>query len=194
MTDTITSLELAQRMIDDGETAQALEVIIEIARTAEADSAAGRWLIGDAANLVATAYGKNSMKQFSMQTGIAYSTARQYKQMSAFYTPDTRVALDNIGYSHMREAMKLGDDALSFLAEASANDWTVEKCKLEIRERIGKPAPPAKLLDGEACVESVNMSNGRVVVFLSPGLDMGALADLANKLVVVKFYEHREAA
>ncbi|MCA0455687.1 MAG: hypothetical protein LCI00_17050 [Chloroflexi bacterium] len=189
----ITPLELVNRLLDNGERDRALEVINEIARSAETDSAAGRWLIGDLANIVTTAYGKNSVKTFAIEAGIAYSTARQYKQMSAFYEVDMRYQLKNIGYSHMRAAMALGDDALSFLAEASANGWTVEKCKVEVRERIGKPAPPAKLLEGEACVQSVDIGTGRVVLMLTPGLDMGALGNLANQLVNVKFYE-KEAA
>lgn len=196
MTDSITPLQLVERMIDAGETTQALEVIVEIAKTAEADGATGRWLIGDLANVVTKVYGKNSMKTFATQTGIAYSTARQYKSMSAFYTIDTRVALaelSNIGYSHMREAMKLGESAQAFLVEASKQDLTVEALKVEITKRLGKPAPAKKLLDGEACVQSVDMGTGRVVLMLTPGLDMGALADLENKLIRVKFFEAEAA-
>lgn len=190
MTD-ITAIEAVQRIIADG--GDGFGAILALAESAEKDTTVTRWFLGDLAGLVQKEYGKNRLDDFAKKAGIAVSTARKYRNMSAFYQNDIRDCFEHISYTHFEIAKRFKDDAVVFLTEATNNLWTVEESKVQAIKRAGKPAPPRKLLDAECCVDSFDIVDGRLVLMVAPGIDGLSVTDLVGRDMRVKFYESEAA-
>lgn len=186
----ITPLEAVQRIIDTG--GDGYGAAVSLAMSAEGDMSARRFLLGDLALLVRSSYGKNRMADFATKAGIARSTMSQYKGMSEFYPSDFRYVYENLSYSHLRIAKQFKEDAYEFLAEASYSGWTVEQAQIKATERLGKPMPPIKLLDAEGCIQSIDLTNGLLVIALAPGVDGLQLQGLQGRDVTVKIFETTE--
>jgi hypothetical protein len=189
MTD-ITPIEAVQKIIDEG--GNGYEAALALAMSAEGDMSQRRFLLGDLALLIKSAYGKNRILDFATKAGIARSTMSQYKNVAAFYEPDTRYLFDNLSYAHFRCAMRLKERAFSFLEDCSANSYTVEQAQIEVTKILGKPLPPLKLLDALGCIQSVDLTNGLLVIALAPGVDGLQLEGLVNQTVNVKIFETSE--
>ena len=105
------------------------EAMVALGASDEEEMAVRRWRHGDLAMRVEKRYGDKTLSRFASEIGIKYPTLKQRWQMSNFYQPDTRYLFENVGYSHYREAMKLGsmERALWALEKASRRDWPVWK-------------------------------------------------------------------
>lgn len=110
MTD-ITPLEAVERIISEG--GDGYQAALALAMSAEGDMFSRRFLLGDLALLIKSAYGKNRISQFATAAGIARSTLAQYKSVSQFYPEETRYIYPNVGYAMYREAMRLKERAFS---------------------------------------------------------------------------------
>ena len=183
----ITPIEAIQRLLDEG--GDAYQDIVALAMSSEGDMSRRRFLLGDLALLVRKSYGRNRMAAFATAAGIARSTMSQYKSVSQHYPEEVRYVYPNIGYAIYRAAMRLKEDSLVFLAEASNNGYTVEEAQIRIQERLGKQAPPMMLLDAEGCIGHVNPWNSDMVIQLAEGVDVFAIEKLQGKNVRIKIYE-----
>jgi len=149
----------------------AWESIVSAGIEAQNSMDGGRWIIGDLALLVQKEYGQGSVEAFAKDIKVELPSVRSYRTVSAFWHREnsTRVeilsTLPNLSWSHFRTAMQLKDvsAATAFLHHAAANDWSVEGCRLELKRRLGKPAPAVKLLDTETTI--ADMRTGCRVVF-----------------------------
>lgn len=187
---TITPLQAIERLIDEGH--DAYESMVALAHSVEVDTMAHRFLLGDLALLVRKSYGRNRMATFATAANIARSTMAQYKSVSQFYPEDVRSTFENLAYSQFRDAMRLKENALDFLDEVSANQWTIEQTKIEVKKRVGIPTPPLKLLDAEGCIESIDYTTGKLVFMVAPGADLALLEQWLQRDVRVKVYELSE--
>lgn len=112
----------------------------------------GKWLVGDLACLVDKRYGKDMIGQFAIAINLEKARVKDYRRVCGFWQKDARAAfleIPVISYSHMRQAMRLGNlpEASAFLEEVADNAWTVEQAGIELTKRLGKPEPAAKLMD-----------------------------------------------
>lgn len=114
------------------------EAMIQIAADDEIEMTERRWRQGDLAIRVQKQYGENMIGKFASEINVPLPTVRQRRQMSAFYTNDTRVLFPNLGYTHYRTAMSLGDDALWALRKASVKDWPCWKFDKLVKRLLGK--------------------------------------------------------
>ncbi len=189
---TINPLEAVERIISDG--GHGMAEILALAESAETDTTNARWFLGDLALLVQKHYGKNRLDDFAKKAQIATATARKYRNMSKFYQNDLRSAFPNLFYSVFEAAKRLKDDAPVFLTEASANGWTVEECKLRVKERLGAPMPPRKLLDFEGCIGGFDVTTGNLNLQVFDGLEFVTIQQLFGRGVRVKVYVTEDAA
>lgn len=126
------------------------EVAISIAQDDESEMTVRRWRQGDLSARVEKKYSENTLSKFAAAINVNTSTLRQRRNMALFYPPDTRAIGDNLGYSHYREAMKLGslERAIWALEKCSAKDWPVFKLAKLLNRLIGK-GKPKDILEGE---------------------------------------------
>lgn len=118
------------------------DAAVTIGMADETDMATRRWRQGDLTLRIEKHYGESTVVKFATALNVNTNTLKQRRTMAAFYTPDTRVSYENVGYAHFREAMKLGslDRAVWALEKAHLKDWPVWKFALLLNRLLGKPA------------------------------------------------------
>lgn len=136
----IDPIDLIDRMLDEGE--DIWEAAVTIGQMDEYDMAIRRWRQGDMVLRVQRQYGEGILSKYATALNVKTNTLKQRRTLSNFYTKDTRVSFSNVGYSHYREAMRLGniDKALWALDKASTKDWPVWKFGLLLDRLLGKKA------------------------------------------------------
>jgi len=130
-----------------------------------------RWLQGDLALKVEKKYGEGILKKFAAAIHVNHSTLKQRRAMSDFYEKDTRVSFENMGYSHYREAMRLGvlEEAVQALQHASDEDMPVWIFKDYIDLKLGKEKSESTNIPGK--IERVFDRDGMCIIEISIGLD-----------------------
>lgn len=111
----------------------------------------GRWIIGDDACVIKTQYGKHTLDEYAKAINVAKDRVEDYRGVCKFYSEisvRTEYLESNpmITFSHMRVAKRLKDvqKAYDFLDECSNNAYTVEKARIELQRKLGKPIPPIR--------------------------------------------------
>lgn len=166
------------------------EMVISAGITSSDDEDKARWQIGDLALLVKKEYGEDAIGKFAKEIKCPVKTVKNRRQICAFWdrrnSPrrDFLAELPNVYFSHYREAVRLGDleQAIEFIEECHLNDWTVEAAALEINKRLGKPVPPAKLVDSELPI--YRLDKCRVTFELAPDAAARLFDTVDNKRVV----------
>lgn len=140
------------------------EMMISIGIADETEMSIRRWRQGDLAFRIDTRYGEKTIAKFAAAIGVNTSTLKQRKAMSGFYEKDTRVSFPNLGYSHYREAMRLGvvDHALEALEQASQNEWPVWVLKEHIDEQLGKEKTENQNIPG--IIENIFERDGKGII------------------------------
>lgn len=125
------------------ETLDSFESMCDAGNAAREQSDNARWYIGELALRIGVDYGEKMVEEFARRVGIAKSTAYQYRSMCVFYNWIDRSRDDNITYSHMRDAKRLGnvDLAREWLEFVSANGWSVDEASWKLTEKLGKTHP-----------------------------------------------------
>lgn len=103
-----------------------------------------RWRLGDCANLVSKRWREKTIEDFARDIGQHKKTIYGYARVSRFYPQNLRRRLfeyKNINYSHMRDAMRLGDKrvAVQWLIKVSNEGWTADEASRELTKKIGHP-------------------------------------------------------
>lgn len=157
----LTSIE---KMIAQGD--DPWEAIVSSGLASEDDITERRWHQGDLAGLVEKRYRDDRLGSFAKAINTPVSTIKQRREMSAFYKKDTRYLFANLGYTHYRDAKRLGDvdKALWALEKASIRGWTTERMGMIISRYLKgyKPNAPAKLADTEIPIYAIR---GNMVTF-----------------------------
>ncbi len=158
----------------------------------------GRWTIGDLANLVGKKYGANMIGDFAKEIKYEVARVREYRRIARYWKNAIRMEIlestaGSLNWSHFAVALRLEntDDAKAFLLECADNDWTADRARIVLNERLGKPTPPLKLLDAtEVCIVGIDRSHLQVQVL---GIDLEAkeaLMEAWNKGKPVKLTIH----
>ena len=116
-----------------------------------ADLDTGRFTLGDIANRCARVYGKDSVGKLADEIQVAKrQTLYEYAKVAARFEVSARAEFQAVGltFSHVRTAMRAGDDAELWLARAADNGWPVAVLHRELAAALGKPVPPRKLYEG----------------------------------------------
>lgn len=131
------------------------DVICQAGREAQTNMDEARWIIGDLACLVSAEYGRDKIADFAREVNVEKARVKEYRTVARFYKnlPRQKFAQDhpNLTYSHMRDAMRFGDQdrAMEHLEACAIQTLTVEAARIRIQEALGKPVPPKKLEDWE---------------------------------------------
>lgn len=165
----VAPIELIDRMLEQGE--DIYEAAVSIGIQNENELTVQRWLQGDLVLRVAKQYGEGIVVKFATALNVNTSTLKQRRTMSHFYEKDTRYLFDDLGYSHFREAMRLGDmdSAVEALRHASENDMPVWEFAKYIDLKLGKEKEPAPNIPGE--ISDVYKRDGVGVVEILIALD-----------------------
>ncbi len=138
------------------------ELICEAGRIAAQNIDQGRYLIGDLAAQVKKEYGRDTVGRFAKDIGIPKARAQEYRQVCEFWSNSQRIHIFErfqgmVSYSHLRKAMRLKNnlEAFLFIEECGNNGWTCEEAGVRLTERLGKPTPPPKLLDGLGFIRDI---------------------------------------
>lgn len=133
----------------------------------------GRWRLVELAVEVEKAYGRNLIGEFAKGVGLRTQTAREYRRVGAFWLQNAAYAALRespvLFYSHFRDAVRLkdADAAAAFLEHVADNNLSVEAASVEIRKAMGKPVPPARVMDVEAVLRcAVKGTNVSIVEFV----------------------------
>lgn len=108
-----------------------------------------RWALGDLGLKVQRRYGEDSIGSYGAAINVRPSTMYDYVACSGFYDVDARAQFPPLTWSHFRAAMKAGalDVAMSFLAHAADNNWSVDELLERIRVKTGESPRPKKLIE-----------------------------------------------
>lgn len=136
------------------------ELICEAGRIAAQNIDEGRYLIGDLAAQIKKQYGRDTVGRFAKDIGIPKARAQEYRQVCEFWPKSQREQIfedyaGQVKYTHLKQAMRLKDAALDFIRECGENSYTCEQASVELTKRLGKPAPPEKLLDGLGYIRDI---------------------------------------
>lgn len=115
-----------------------------------------KWRLGDIALKVVEFYGERAprgtqlIEHFAKAINADPNRVREYATVAKFWDEDNRremAQLRLITYTHMRDAMRLGDveTAKRFLYEVADNEWTVGKAREVLAERVGGKTPRKKV-------------------------------------------------
>lgn len=153
------------------------EVVCEEGRVARRELDRYRWLIGDLALEVETAWGEARVAEFAREINLAKQTVYRYRQMSAFYSVSARRQMleeydgDVITHTHYREAMKAGDleTALDMIELAASNCWSTD----ELARNMGSPEPLRTYIcrDYEASCK-VSWAEGKLIITVQMAEDI----------------------
>lgn len=186
------------------------EMCVSLAVTDEQDIDFRRWRQLEAAGLIAARYGDKKIDKFAQAIKKRKRTVQQYRQVYRFYPKDARRALldecSNLLYSHFVTAMKVEKIpgvsaeqavklAFAFLEECAANDWTPDHADKIMSDRLGKPTPVEKIIDGYVDVTGfiIEGQKGVTLRFFAPAFtDVSALGGLDGKRVRLVVYEPEE--
>lgn len=166
----VSPIEMIDLMLEHGE--DIYETALNIGIQDESEMNERRWRQGDLVLRVAKQYGDSIVVKFATALNVNTSTLKQRRTMSSFYSnSDTRVSYPNVGYSHYREAMRLGDVdlAVAALEHASENDMPVWEFAKYINLLLGKEPEPSKNIPGE--ISDVYKRDGVGVVEILIALD-----------------------
>lgn len=112
-----------------------------------------RWQLGDLGNKVQRVYGKASLKTFAGEINLPrHKTLYEYARVAAHYESSIRLDFPTLSWSHYQSALRAGDQAEHWLAQAADNGWPVAEMARQIAAAIGAHVPPRKLFDAEAVV------------------------------------------
>lgn len=120
------------------------ESLVDYARSYSEDLDNARWILGDCANTINTRYGDRTMDELAKDIGQHRSTLYQYAKVANFYPEDIRHkirdTMQNITYSHMRDALRLGDvnKAVEWLEFVSDTGKTVDEASHDLTEQLGR--------------------------------------------------------
>jgi len=179
---TIDPIELLERAAKSG--SDIWESCVSAGIEAKGMLEEGRWTIGDLAVLVGKRYTANLIGEFANAINYEVASVREYRRVSRFWWEKSRrlelLERQQLHYSHFQDAMRLKDPqkAAAFLHECADKEWTVERARVELSKKLGKPVPPPKLLDGlEVCIMSIHKSRIELDVL---GMDLEAKEALVN--------------
>lgn len=162
-------IELLDRMVEQGE--DIYEAAVSIGIQNENELTVQRWLQGDLVLRVQKVYGQDIIKKFAVALSVNSSTLKQRRTMSGFYEKDTRYLFENVGYSHYREAMRLGvvETAIEALRHTSENDLPVWVFKDYIDEQLGIERGVSESIPGR--IENIFSRDGMCILEISIGKD-----------------------
>jgi hypothetical protein len=136
--------------------------LCELGRMAAQNMDENRYLIGDLALQVKKQYRRDAIGGFAKDIGISKSRINEYRTVCGFWTKSARAYFSEtygglVNYSHLRIAMRLKEPGLAFefVRECGENAYTCEQATVKLTERLGKPTPPPKLLDGLGYVRDI---------------------------------------
>lgn len=100
--------------------------LVSAGESAAKDIDAARWQLGYLASRVERAYGDESLKQYAHDINVTPDRLYAYQRVYVFYGGNS-TQVENLTWSHFREALRLKDRALALraLAKAADRDWTV---------------------------------------------------------------------
>ena len=133
------------------ESLETWEEIGDAARLVASDLDTGRFTLGDIANRCARVYGTDSIGRLATEIRVAQKrTLYDYAAVAARYELRARAHYSDLGmtFSHFKAAMRAGEDAELWLAQAADNGWPKAELVRQIAAAIGKPVPPRKLYEG----------------------------------------------
>lgn len=169
------------------------EALADAGREALANMDTGRWTLGDLAVQVECVYKQGSIEQWSADIGAEVSRIRAYRTVAAFWDRkatrrDSLLDCPLLTWTHFRDAMRMKElarkeaealglseadtrtlmleKATEFLETCAREGWTITRARIELAALLGKPEPPAKLVDAELQISS--MPQCRVIFTLSP--------------------------
>lgn len=136
------------------------ESMVDVGITLAQAQDRNRWAMGDLAQRAERSYGDGSLSKLAYAINLRAKTFYEYHRVYAFYGESNSTHVENVTWSHHREAMRLGDldKALWALNKASDKDWRVEKFNAVLSRYLGKgkrsqaDAEPKRLLDTSAIV------------------------------------------
>ena len=131
------------------------ETVVSAGIALAQDMDSRRFEMGDLGALVSARYGENNLGKFAAEIGMArVHTLREYVRVARGWERVTRATYLEAGlnWSHFREALRAGDLAEHWLAQAADNGWPVAEMARQISAALGQPVPPRKLFDAEAVV------------------------------------------
>lgn len=149
------------------ESLETWEEIGDAARLVASDLDTGRFTLGDIANRCARVYGTDSIGRLATEIRVAQKrTLYDYAAVAARYELRARAHYSDLGmtFSHFKAAMRAGEDAELWLAQAADNGWPKAELVRQIAAAIGKPVPPRLLLDCEAVV--LDCDGGHVTLYI----------------------------
>lgn len=127
-----------------------VHVAMGIAARESKDTA--QWELGHLCSMTVNIWGEETLKRYTSDINIGYSTGRSYRQVWVFYTIenrfDPRVADYRINpvlsFTHFKYALRLETlgAALSFLDECIDGAWSTDLAYAKLSERIGRPGQP----------------------------------------------------
>lgn len=99
-----------------------------------------RWALGDLAQRAERKYGDGSLNKLAYAINIRAKTFYEYHRVYAYYGESETTRVENLTWSHHREAMRLNDLEKSTWAlnKASDKDWRVEKFNAILSRYLGK--------------------------------------------------------
>lgn len=145
----VNPIELLDYMLDSGD--DIWETAVSIGIQNEQELTKQRWLQGDLTLRVEGTYGDKIITKFATALNVNTSTLKQRRTMSRYYTLDTRYLFESLGYSHYREAMRIGnlDESIEALELASKNEWPVWELAEYVNEHIGKEKSTHESYEGK---------------------------------------------
>lgn len=124
-------------------TLESYEEIVDYARAISEDLDTKRWDLGDICNIAMERFGEKSIAEIAKDIGQRKSTCYQYAAVCRFYEPNLRrrlkEKLPNIGYSVLRDAMRLKDIdlAVEWLHMASELGYTADEASRQLTLKLG---------------------------------------------------------
>lgn len=134
-----------------------------------------RWVVGDDALEIETAYGHHTMDDFARDIGMNKSTIKGWKRVAEFYDKSIRrnllEAFPNLTYTYFKDAIRAGDlkAALDWLEKVSAEGWTADQAAHEMTERIGDSEGGKSTIPG--MIENIYTHDGKCMIVMSIGQD-----------------------
>ena len=150
----IDPIEFIEHIIEAGD--DAWEALVSAGIQAGDSIADAKWVIGDAACIVAKLYGIEGIERYAKAVKQAKRTVQNYRTVANYWdrTSSLRKELvmtyENITWTHMMIAARIDDmeDAVDFVRECGDKDWTTDQAEYEYKARCGTGGSGAeKLID-----------------------------------------------
>lgn len=120
------------------------EELVENCRIAREDIDKNRWLVGDTALFVETAYGEHTLEDFAREIGANQSTVKGWKRVAKFYPNSIRAELiqsnPNLSYTYFKDALRLEtlEAAIEWLADVSSMGYSADEASRRLTEKLGR--------------------------------------------------------